>query len=200
MADLLDFIGFKTFSTREKNSRSFYLLPFYLFTICLLTGTGVNAQTSGADEQAEMVPANLAPPAVKVISKEEKTALAGADDVKDRTKLALDLMEARLKRAELLNTESAFGALLVELGSFHALMDDTIRFLNRSDNGSGKIMNNFKRFEMALRAFMPRIELIRRDLPDRYEYHVRKLLITVRDTRSKAVEPFFSTTILPAGN
>jgi hypothetical protein len=196
MADLLDFIGFKTFSFR-KASRSFYLLPFFLLSICLLTSAGVKAQESGSNEQAELIPANLAPPAVKVISKEEKTALAGVSDIKERTKLALELMDARLKKAEVLNSEESFGALLTELGSFHALMDDTIRFLNRNDNGSGKVMNNFKRFEMALRAFMPRIELIRRDLPDRYEYHVRKLLITVRDTRSKAVEPFFSTTVVP---
>jgi hypothetical protein len=79
-------------------------------------------------------------------------------------------------------------------------MDDAIKFLNRSDDGRGKVLNTFKRFEMALRAFTPRIELLRRELPDSYEYHVRRLLVTVRDTRAKAVEPMFGSTILPAGN
>ena len=47
---------------------------------------------------------------------------------------------------------------------------------------------------------MPRLELIRRDMPERYEYYVRRLLKTVRDTRAKAVEPFFSSTVLPGSN
>jgi hypothetical protein len=195
MAGLLNFIGFKTFSIRRKNSFnslsfSFYLLPF---ACALLFCADVAAQ------EDENVPQNLAPPALKIISKEEKTALAGVSDVKERTKLALDLMEARLKKAEALNTQESFGDLLTELGSFQALMNDTLRFLNRNDDGRGKVMSTFKRFEFALRAFTPRIELIRRELPESYEYHVRTLLKTVRDTRAKAVEPFFSTTVVPSG-
>jgi hypothetical protein len=179
----------KIFSFSKQNSLLFYLLPF---AFCLFTGLNVKAQE-------EEIPANIAPPAIKAISKEEKTALAGVSDVKVRTKLALDLMEARLKKAEQLNTQESFNALLTELGSFQALMDDALRFLNRNDDGRGKVMNTFKRFEMALRAFTPRIEIIRRELPERFEYHVRKLLVTVRDTRSKAVEPFFSSTVVPNG-
>jgi len=194
MADLLKFIGFKTVSLRRKNSSSFYQIPFtiYLlaFAVCLLTSVNLQAQE---DE----IPTNIAPPPVKVISKEEKNALAGSSDVKDRTKLAIDLMEARLKKAESLNTTESYNDLLNELGSFNALMDDALKFLNRNDDGRGKVMNTFKKFEMALRTFMPRIELIRRDLPDNFEYHVRKLLKTVRDARSKAVEPFYTSTVLP---
>lgn len=193
MADLLDFIGFGKISVRGDSSRLFYLLPLTFFSVFFFTAGSINAQE-------EIIPTNLAPPAVKVLSKEEKTALAGVTDVKDRTKLALDLMEVRLKKAEEQNTQEMFNGVLSELGGFQALMDDAIRFLNRNNNGGGKSMNNFKKFEMALRAFMPRIEILRRDLPERFEFHVRSLLITVRDTRSKAVEPFFSTTILPAGN
>lgn len=193
MTDLLNFIGFKTFSFRRKNSSSFHQIPFtiYLlaFAVCLLTSANASAQ----DDE---IPANIAPPPVKVISKEEKSALAGSSDVKDRTKLAIDLMEARLKKAESLNTSEEYNDLLNELGSFNALMDDALKFLNRNDDGRGKVMNTFKKFEMALRTFMPRIELIRRDMPDNFEYHVRKLLRTVRDARAKAVEPFFSSTVV----
>jgi hypothetical protein len=199
MAGLLNFIGSRAFSIGIKNSFSFYSLPFtfsILAAFSLLFCVSVRAQ----EEAEENIPANLAPPALKIISKEEKSALAGVGDIKNRTKLALDLMEARLKKAEELNTQESFNALLTELGSFQALMDDALKFLNRNDDGRGKVMSTFKRFEMALRAFMPRIELIRRELPENYEYHVRKLLRTVRDTRAKAVEPFYSTTVLPSGN
>jgi len=198
MAGLLNFIGSKTFSVQSNNSYysllfSFLLLPF---TFCLLFTFCVQAQEGDSGESDP--PENLAPPALKIMSKEEKSALSGINDVKDRTKLALDLMEVRLKKAESLNSQESFGDLLIELGSFQALMDDTLRYLNRNADGRGRIMTTYKRFEMSLRAFMPRLELIRRDVPENYEYHVRKLLRNVRDTRSKAVEPFFSSTVVPS--
>ena len=174
------------FSFRGRSYFLFYLLPL---AFSLLSGVNVLAQE-------EEIPANLAPPPVKVISKEELSALGGLNDVKDRTKLAIDLMEARLKKAETLNTSESYTDCLNELGSFNALMNDTLKFLNRNDDGRGKVLTTFKKFELALRTFMPRIELIRRELPDDFEFHVRSLLRTVRDTRAKAVEPFFSTTVV----
>ena len=190
MADLLNFNGFNAIRTNSyyTSAFTFLLLPI---AFSLLFCADVRAQ------EEENVPENLAPPALRIISKEEKTALAGISDVKNRTRLALDLMEARLKKAEELHTQESFGDSLTQLGSFQALMDDTLRYLNRNDDGRGKVMGTFKRFEMALRAFMPRLEIMRREMPVNYEYHVRTLLRTVRDARSKAIEPFFSTTILP---
>ena len=184
MVNSSNFIGL--FSFYGRNSKLFYLLPF---AFSVLFCVSVNAQE-------EQIPANIAPPPVKFISKEEKSVLAGSTDVKDRTKLAIDFMEARLKKAETLNTSESYNDLLNELGSFTALMDDTLKFLNRNDDGRGKVMTTFKRFEMALRTFTPRLELIRRELPDKFEYHVRTLLRSVRDARSKAIEPFFSTTVV----
>jgi hypothetical protein len=183
MAHLVDS---KVFSFRGRSL--FYLLPVVL---CLLTGVEIRAQ--------EEMPDNIAPPAVKVISKEEKSALAGTTDIKGRTKLAIDLMETRLKKAEELKGTTDYPAVLSELGTFQALMDDTLKFLNRNDTRAGKVMDTYKRFEMALRAFTPRLETIRREVPERFEWHVKRLLITVRDTRTKAVEPLFSSTVVPAG-
>jgi DNA repair ATPase RecN len=143
------------------------------------------------------VPDDIAPPPIRSLSKSERSALDAVTDVKDRTKVALDLMEARLKKAETLTGEETYGQVLTELGGFQAIMNNTIVFLNRNDNRGGKVMNTFKKFELALRAFTPRIELIRRETPDRYEYHVRQVLKSLRDTRAQAVEPLFSNTVLP---
>jgi len=181
MADLVN--------SKRRNSLLFYLLPVAL---CLLTSVDLRAQ------EEEPVPDNIAPPAVRAISKEEKTALAGLSDVKLRTKLTIDLMEARLKKAEEFKTSEAYPDLLTQLASFQALLDDGLKFLNRNDSGRGKVMDTFKKFEMALRTFTPRLEIIRREVPDSYAYHVRKLLITVRDARAKAVEPMFSSTVVPS--
>src|SRR5215204_2987075 len=106
MARLLNFIGYMTISGRRKNS--FYALPFTVFLLPLAFSLCFCLNTRAQEEGDENVPENLAPPALKIISKEEKSALAGLTDVKNRTKLALDLMEVRLKKAEELNTQESF--------------------------------------------------------------------------------------------
>jgi len=138
-----------------------------------------------------------APPPLKVISKAEKSQLDSASDIKERTKLALELMEVRLLKAEEFDTKEQFAEMFTELGSFHALVENTINFLNEKNNNSGKILNNFKRIELSLRKYITRLELIRRDLPIRYELYVRNLVKHIREARSKAVEPLFDDTVVP---
>src|SRR6478672_6742931 len=77
-------------------------------------------------------PGDIPPPA-KVISKAEQAQLDAQSDVKKRTKLALDLMNARLTKAESLHDNHDLDAMFVELGVFHALVDHTLEFLNKSD-------------------------------------------------------------------
>jgi hypothetical protein len=109
-------------------------------------------------------------------------------------------MEARLKSAETLTAESNYSETLDALAGFHALLENTLGFLLKNDVANGKVQSNFKRFELALRAQTPRLELIRRELPSNYGYHVQKLIRAVRDARSKAVEPLFSDTVVPGNN
>ena len=137
------------------------------------------------------------PPPLKVISKAEKSQLDSASDIKERTKLALELIEMRLLKAEDFDAKEQFAEMFTELGSFHALIDDTINFLNEKNNNSGKILNNFKRIELSLRKYITRLELIRRDLPIKYELYVRSLVKRIREARSKAVEPLFDDTVVP---
>jgi hypothetical protein len=138
------------------------------------------------------------PPPARVISKVERSRLDAEADVKRRTKVALELMEARMKRAEELHGAPDFDAMFVELGAFHALVDDTLAFLTRAaGNDNDKVLNNLKRFEIGVRGFVPRLEVIRRDLPFRYEFYVRRLAIFLRDARAKAIEPLFSDTVVP---
>ena len=176
------FLNYKTSIFR------FSLLTFHLslltFYICL---TGALAQ----DE-----PKDAAPPPLKILYKEEKAQLDIENDIKKRTKLALDLMEIRLKKAEDFNTQNNFEGMFTELGGFHALVDNTLSFLDKNDTGGGKVLNNFKRMELSLRTFIARLEVIRRELPLKYEFYVRGLVKQVRDARTKAVEPMFSDSIV----
>jgi len=106
-------------------------------------------------------------------------------------------MDARLLNAESLNAREDYGEMFNELGRFHALVDNTLNFLNRKNSDSGKVLNNFKRIELSLRKYITRLELIRRDLPVKYEFYVRTLIKYIRDARTKAVEPLFDDTVVP---
>jgi len=83
------------------------------------------------------------------------------------------------------------------VGGFHGLMDDALAFLNKRDNGGGKVLDNFKRMEISLRGMAPRLEVIRRELPMRYDTYVRKLMGYVRAARTKATETLFDDTVVP---
>lgn len=142
-------------------------------------------------------PPNLAPPPLKSISKQELSRLESETNLKDRTKLTLELMSARLTAAEKLRSGDDFDGIFRELGVFHGLMDNGLAYLQRRDTGSGKVLDNFKRIDIALRTFAPRLETIRREVPLSHEDYIRKLLIYVREARTKATEPLFADTVLP---
>lgn len=140
---------------------------------------------------------DVAPPPLKILSADEKAKLAAVSEVKQRTKLALDLMEIRMKQSEAFDAKENWDQMFVELGAFQGLMDDMLEFLTKSDKDNKKVLNNFKRFEIGLRMFTPRLELVRSHLPIRYELYVRNLIKNLRAARSKAIEPLFDDTVVP---
>lgn len=166
-----------------------FLLSTFLLFLLNLGVAGVKGQDN--DDQ------DIAPPPLKIVSKEERAQLDAVIDVKRRTKLALELMYGRLKQAEALHSQEQFDDMFKQLGGFHGLMDNMLAFLENSDKDSRKVLDNYKRLEIGLREFRPRLELIRRDLPQRYELYVRNLIKYVRDARAKAVEPLFSNSVVP---
>ena len=139
---------------------------------------------------------NAAPPPAKAMTSGERSQLETKQDLKERTKLALALMSSRLSKAEELNAKSEFVEMYNQLGGFHALMDDTLDFLENAPKRE-KTLDNLKRFEMTLRTFAPRLGLIRRELPDEYDHYVRSLIRYLRDARSKAIEPLFGDSVVP---
>jgi hypothetical protein len=148
------------------------------------------------DEDIEFDP-NAAPPPVRAMSSTERTQLDAQQGLKDRTKLALALMSSRLSKAEELNAKNDHTAMYSELGGFHALMDDTLEFLEAAPR-KDKTLDNLKRFEMTLRGFAPRLALIRRESPPEYDHYVRVLIKYLRDARSKAIEPLFGNQVVPS--
>ncbi len=179
--------NFQALNSRVRSIRFFNLL-FFAFLLTASASFCAAQEDDGRD---------VAPPPLKFMSKEEKAKLEVTNDVKGRTKLALELMEARLLKAETFHNEEKYREMFDELGSFHALMDNTINFLDKSDSNRGKVLNNYKRVELSLRKYVTRLEIIRRDLPIKYEFYVRQLSKFVREARSRAIEPMFDDSVLP---
>lgn len=181
----------RTWKRNSINSLAGRVLPF----AALVLGLFVTATAQPPTEDDDFDP-NAAPPPVRAMSSSERTQLDGQPGLKDRTKLALALMSSRLSKAEELNAKSDYAAMYNELGGFHALMDDTLEFLETAPRRE-KTLDNLKRFEMTLRSFTPRLGLIRREIPAEYDHYIRSLLKYLRDARSKAIEPLFGDSVVP---
>ena len=166
----------------RKFVRAFSLV--FVFAV-ILSGSRFAAAQSDDDL------AGSVPPPLKFMSESERAKLDAEIDVKDRTKLALELMDVRLKNAETLFSKSDFETMYKELGSFHALMDDMLQYLDLQNTDRRKVLYNYKRFEIGLRKLAPRIQLLRREIPLEYDPYLKILVRDVRDAREKAVEPLF---------
>lgn len=176
-------------SSKEKK-QYFWGLPLAFAVLLVLTFAGASA--------AQDDPVEAAPPPLKFISKEDQARLDTKTDIKDRTKLSVDMLNLRLTAAENLADGKDFEGMYKELGYFHALMDDALSFLRVRDTGrNGKVLDNFKRIEIALRGMAPRIEVMRRELPLRYDPFVRKLMGYLRSARAKATDSLFDDSVLP---
>lgn len=161
------------------------------FIISLFFGICLPTQISAQDDPDEALP-----PPIRIISKDEKARLDSDREVKSRTKLALELMDTRILAAEKELSAVNYDAMLGNLGAFEALMDNHLDFLNRADSDNRRVLDNFKRFEIGLRKFVPRIETIRRELPFQFEQLVRNVGKYLRDARTRALDPLFGDTVV----
>ena len=169
-----------------KRARHAGYLPLWLALFCML----VSVTPAQNDDEP-------APPPLRKISQGERTQLDSQSESKRRIEIALQLMDSRMKKAEDDKAAENFEAMFLELGGFHGLMDNTLDYLTRENRRTGKAFNYFKKYELGLRTFTPRLELVRRDIPVRSEPYIMRLLRYLRDARTKAIEPFFGDTVVP---
>lgn len=156
--------------------------------------TALAAATASAQDDPPQY--ELAPPPLMLMSKAERDKLDAEQGIRKRTQLALELMDARVGLAEAANTRDDLNEMFAHLGAFSAIMEDTLAFLKSADPNRGRTLDNFKRLEIGLRRFSPRLELIRRELPLTHEFYVRNLLRQLRDARSRALDPLFDDSVI----
>ena len=169
-----------------------------LLFVALLACAGVEAagQTSptGAGRAQRE---DAAPPPMRYLPEETRAKLAAARDMKARTRLSLELADARLVSAAAYTNADRFDAATLELGVYAAIVKDSIDFVKKTGKSSGKTRDLFKRIELTLRSHVPRLETLRRSLPSQYAVHVQTTLDFVRAERSRALDSFFDDTVVP---
>jgi hypothetical protein len=181
-------------TNKSKNFTNFQFTKFPIHLVLLLFFSAVFSFTANAQENTTIT--DIVPPPLALISKGETEQLNAEADMKKRTELALELMAHRLKKAETFSNEKKYQESLDELGGFQAIMRDALKYLQRSNTGNKKVLSNFKRFEINLRGFVPRLELVRRVMPQKFGFHVVQLMKSVRKARSNAVEPLFDDNVV----
>lgn len=163
-------------------------LAFSLFTLLFTAAANFAQEIETPDE-------NVLPPMISIPS-DELTKLQAEKELKSRTSLCLQFADARLKRAELHTNGEDFEAALTELGSYQGLMEHSLKFLESQKTNLGKMRDNMRKLEIALRAHAPRIESLRRVTPSEYGFYIRKVQEFTRDARTRALDSFFERSTL----
>lgn len=169
------------------------------FSALFITAAGAQPGPSQQPQQTSTPPPQHegAPPPLKFIPSDLRARLAAEDkDMKDRTKLSIQLAGERLTSAEAHTAADKFDAAGLDLGVYQALIADAVRFIKQSGRNDNKARDNFKRIDLALREHTTRIEKIRRQTPATSAVHVKAALDFVRDLRTAALESFYGDTVL----
>ncbi|HYN26078.1 MAG TPA: hypothetical protein VES69_13690, partial [Pyrinomonadaceae bacterium] len=114
-----------------------------------------------------------APPPLKIVSREERARIDGADDSKARVRITIELAELRLAKAEVLTNDHDFEGSAGELGKYEALIEDALDYLSPMMRDKNKTRDLYKRLELALRAHGPRLTAIRRSTPLEYAVWIK---------------------------
>jgi hypothetical protein len=135
------------------------------------------------------------PPPLKTISESERAQLQSSRNISEELRRANVMMQARLTSAESAIAGGDEIRAFFELGAFHGLMDHILERLLIYDEvkRTSSQISNLKRFEITLRGYPARIELIRRRSFE-FDSYILSLQRDIRDARAKALEPMFLKT------
>jgi len=170
-----------------------------MFAVCLVCALAclVCLPAAARGQQPRVGITGAAPPPMRFIPDEERERLAQQTrDHKARTRLSLDLADARLRRAAELTDAERYDAAAVELGIYQAIIEDAFTYLEGTGRPPQKMRDIYKRIEMTLRAHGPRLENIRRATPSDEAVNVRAAYEYIRQARADALNAFYGDTVV----
>jgi hypothetical protein len=165
--------------------------------VLLLVLVGSVAAVHAQDAPAQPSPTPLtAPPPNKIISKAERAQIDQAGDSKARIRTTMDLAALRLTRAEELAKQGSYDDALTEVGSYEALIQDSLDFLDGIKRDSNRTRDLCKRVELALRAHSPRLTTMRRETPLEFAVWIKKTEEFARAARTEVLNTFYGHTVV----
>ena len=159
------------------------------FTIVLLVfATNARAQPA--------TPEMPAPPPMRFVTHNDRSQLNSTRDPKARVRLTIDLAEGHLARMEQLTAEKSFERAQEVLGNYLGLIEDVMSFVGSMAPDKNSTRDLYRRLDIALRAQIPRLAVMRRDTPADFSIHLKAAEEFVRNTRTEALDSFYSHTVL----
>jgi hypothetical protein len=133
---------------------------------------------------------------MRFVSRTERTELDASKDAKARLKSAIKLSEERLTRAENLTNQKAFEEASIEIGGYLGLIGDLRAFIGTLEHDKGSTRDIYRHMEIAVRAHIPRLAVMRRSTPAWYALHIKDAEDYIKDTRAEALDSFYGHSVL----
>jgi hypothetical protein len=133
---------------------------------------------------------------MRFVSRDERSQLVAAKDLKSRLRTTIELAEAHLGHAEDSTAQKKFDQASEELGRYLGLIDDARQVLGALDRDRNSTRDLYRRFDIALRAQLPRLAVMRRSTPADYAIHLKAAEEFARETRTEALDSFYGHSVL----
>ena len=166
------------------------LVLLLLASACFTTATG--QEPRGQDQTA--------PPPLKVIISRERAQLNETRDAKARLKLTLELAETHLTNAADQTSQHEFDRAAAEAGMYWALVEDLFAFLGTVQRDNNKTRDLYKRLELSLRGYGPKLAMMRRETPAEYAIWIKEIEDFTRKGRTQALNSFYGHTVIRDGS
>ncbi|CDM65456.1 hypothetical protein [Pyrinomonas methylaliphatogenes] len=137
-----------------------------------------------------------APPPYRYIPKDERARLDETKNLKSRVALSLELSGERLSRAEELTNEQKFDEAVSELGIYQAIIEDALRALKEGETKGNRRRDLYRRFEIALRGQLSRLEAIRRLMPSEQAVNMNSIINAIKRARIDAINAFYGHVVI----
>jgi hypothetical protein len=162
----------------------------------LKPGILICAVSLSALAQQPRSPQLPAPPPMRFVSTDERSRLIEARDAKARLRTSMDLATSRLTRTEEFTSLRQFDQASMELGCYLGLIDNVRGFIGGLNREKGSTRDLYRHLEIALRAHIPRIAVMRRSTPVDYAGNLKDAEEFLRNTRSEALDSFYGQSVL----
>ena len=142
------------------------------------------------------LPQLSSPPPMRFVLAGDRNQLTATKDPKARIRLTIELTEAQLTKMEQLTAQKSFPEASEALGNYLGLIEDVMHFVGSMTQDKTGTRDLYRKLDIALRAQIPRLAVMRRETPADYSIHLKTAEEFVRNTRSNALDSFYGHTVL----